>query len=73
VQGVSAGGPAAKAGLVSGDVITSINDKGTSTIDDLISVLSELKPQQTVTLKVVTQQGAHKTLHLTLGTFPGTG
>ena len=73
VQGVSAGGPAAKAGLVSGDVITSINDHGTSTIDDLISVLSELKPQQTVTVKVVTQQGAHKTLHLTLGTFPGTG
>jgi S1-C subfamily serine protease len=72
VQGVSAGGPAAKAGLVSGDVITSVNGQATPTIDDLISVLSELKPGQTVTLKVVTQQGTHKTLQLTLGTFPGT-
>jgi putative serine protease PepD len=73
IQGVTAGGPAAKAGLVSGDVITSVNAKGTPTIDDLISVVSELRPGRIVTLKVVTQHGAHKTLHLTLGTFPGTG
>ena len=73
VQGITAGGPAAKAGLVSGDVITSVNGKQTPTVDDLTSALSELKPQQTVTVEVTTQQGAHKTLHLTLGTFPGTG
>jgi putative serine protease PepD len=71
VQSVTAGGPAAKAGLVSGDVITSVNGSRTATIDDLTSVVSELKPGQTVTLDVVTQHGAHKTLHLTLGTFPG--
>jgi hypothetical protein len=35
--------------------------------------VSELKPGTTVALDIVTQQGAHKTLHLTLGTFPGTG
>ena len=73
VQGVAGGGPAEKAGLVSGDVITSVNDQGTPTIDDLISVVSELKPGTIVTLEVVTQHGAHKTLHLKLGTFPGTG
>jgi putative serine protease PepD len=73
VQGVAEGGPAAKAGLVSGDVITSVNDHQTSTLDDLISVVSELRPGTTVTLAVVTQHGAHKTLHLKLGTFPGTG
>jgi len=72
VQGVTAGGPAAKAGLVSGDVITSVNDHQTPTLDDFISVVSELKPGTTVTLAVVTQHGAHKTLHLKLGTFPGT-
>jgi putative serine protease PepD len=72
VQGVAEGGPAAKAGLVSGDVITSVNDRQTSTLDALISVVSELKPGTTVTLAVVTQHGAHKTLHLKLGTFPGT-
>ena len=72
VQSVTAGGPAAKAGLVPGDVITSVNDHQTPTLDDFISVVSELKPGTTVTLAVVTQHGAHKTLHLKLGTFPGT-
>src|SRR5437763_8679134 len=71
VQGITAGGPAAKAGLVSGDVITSVNHHQTPTLDDFISVVSELKPGTTVTLAVVTQHGAHKTLHLKLGTFPG--
>src|SRR5437763_7954303 len=73
VQGITAGGPAAKAGLVSGDVITSVNHHQTPTLDDFISVVSELRPGRTVELGVVTQHGAHKTLHLTLGTFPGTG
>jgi putative serine protease PepD len=72
VQGVTAGGPAAKAGLVSGDLITSVNGRRTPTVDDLTSVVSELKPGTTVALDVETQHGAHKTLHLTLGTFPGT-
>ena len=72
VQGVTTGGPAAKAGLVSGDLITSVNGRRTPTVDDLTSVVSELKPGTTVALGIVTQKGAHKTLHLTLGTFPGT-
>jgi putative serine protease PepD len=73
VQNVTAGGPAAKAGLESGDVIVTLNGHRTATVDDLTSVASELKPGTTVSLGVVTQHGAHKTLHLTLGTFPGTG
>jgi putative serine protease PepD len=73
VQKVTAGGPAAKAGLVTGDVITSVDGSRTATVDDLTSAVSELKPGTTVTLTVVTQHGARKTLHLTLGTFPGTG
>jgi putative serine protease PepD len=72
VQRVTTGGPAAKAGLASGDVITSVNGEQTATVDDLTSVVSELKPGKTVTLAVVTQDGTHKTLHLTLGEFPGT-
>jgi putative serine protease PepD len=71
VQSVTTGGPAAKAGLASGDVITSVNGRQTPTIDDLTSRVSELKPGTTVTLGIVTQNGAHKTLHLTLGEFPG--
>jgi putative serine protease PepD len=71
VQSVTTGGPAAKAGLQVGDVVTSVNGKPTATVDDLTSVVSELKPGTTVALGVVTQQGAHKTLHLRLGEFPG--
>jgi putative serine protease PepD len=71
VQSVTPGGPAAKAGLASGDVITSVNGHQTPTVDDLTSVVSELRPGTTVALEVVTQKGAHKTLHLTLGEFPG--
>jgi putative serine protease PepD len=71
VQSVTRGGPAAKAGLQVGDVITSVNGKATATVDDLTSVVSELKPGTTVALGVVTQRGAHKTLHLRLGEFPG--
>ena len=71
VQSVTPGGPAAKAGLAPGDVITSVNGQKTATVDDLTSVVSELKPGTSVSLEVVTQRGAHKTLHLTLGTFPG--
>jgi len=73
VQSVTAGGPAAKAGLVAGDVITSVNGRQTPTVDDLTSVVSELKPGTKVSLAVVTQHGAHKSVDLTLGTFPGTG
>jgi S1-C subfamily serine protease len=71
VQSVTAGGPAAKAGLVPGDVIKSMNGKATPTVDDLTSVGSELRPGTTVSLAVVTQHGEHKTLHVKLGTFPG--
>jgi len=71
VQSVTPGGPAAKAGLEAGDVIRSLNGKATPTVDDLTSVGSELKPGTTVSLAVVTQHGKHKTLHVTLGTFPG--
>ncbi|HZT85702.1 MAG TPA: trypsin-like peptidase domain-containing protein [Gaiellaceae bacterium] len=71
VQSVTSGGPAAKAGLVRGDVITAVNGHGTPTVNDLTSVVSELKPGTTVSIAVVTQHGAHKTLHLKLGEFPG--
>jgi S1-C subfamily serine protease len=71
VQSVTPGGPAAKAGLQPGDVVKSVNGRPTATVDDLTSVASELKPGTTVTLQIVTQNGQHKTVHLTLGTFPG--
>ena len=71
VRSVTAGGPASKAGLEQGDVIASVNGHETPTVDDLTSVVSELKPGTTISLGIVKQNGAHKTLHLTLGEFPG--
>jgi putative serine protease PepD len=71
VQTVTAGGPAAKAGLVAGDVIRSVNGQSIATVDELTSVVSELKPGTTVALAIDTQRGERKTLHLKLGEFPG--
>jgi putative serine protease PepD len=73
IRSVTAGGPAAKAGLKAGDVIVSVNGHPTPTVDNLTSVASELKPGMTVSLRIATQSGAHKTVHVTLGTFPGSG
>jgi putative serine protease PepD len=73
VQSVTAGGPAAKAGLKPGDVITAVNGHATPTVDDLTSVISEIKPGTTVRLAIVTQSGERATVHLTLGEFPGGG
>ncbi len=60
---VGAGTPAAKAGLqpfrrgnrgevVSGDVITAINDESVKDLDDMLSVLERRQPGETVTLSV---------------------
>ena len=71
VQSVTSGGPAGKAGIVSGDVITSVNGQPTPTVDDFTSVVAELKPGTTVSLGIDTQHGDHKTVRLKLGEFPG--
>src|SRR5690242_14225808 len=71
VQSVTSGGPAAKAGIMAGDVIQSVNGERTATVDEFTSVVSELKPGDNVTLAVDTQRVERKTVHLTLGEFPG--
>jgi putative serine protease PepD len=71
VAKVIPGGPGGKAGLHVGDVITSIGGKPTPTVDDLLTLLAELKPGQRVAVTVVNQSGMKRTLHLTLGELPG--
>jgi putative serine protease PepD len=68
---VNAGGPAAKAGLQVGDVIVSVAGRPTPTTDALSSVLAERKPGQKVAVVVHHQNGGKATLHVTLGTYPG--
>ena len=67
---VSVGGPAAKAGIVVGDVITAINGTPTPTSDDLGTALAAFKPRQTIKLAVTHQGGTTGTVSVTLGELP---
>ncbi len=69
---VTAGGPAAKAGLKVGDVITAIDGKPTPGSDQLGTIIASHKPGQTVTLKVTHQNGTSDEIKVTLGQYPGT-
>jgi putative serine protease PepD len=68
---VTPGGPAAKAGIHSGDVIVSVAGKPTPTTDVLSAVLATLKPGKTVPVVVRHQNSKKATLQVKLGTYPG--
>lgn len=86
VEQVTAGGPAAKAGLmastgqttiagqnipVGGDVITAVNGQPIKSMDDLIAYLNDnTSVGQTVTLTVL-RNGKETSVAVTLGTRPG--
>jgi S1-C subfamily serine protease len=69
---VVAGSPAAKAGLVQGDVITKINGTTIPNSDGFITVISGYKPGDTVTLTVVTPSHKTTTVKVTLASRPAT-
>ncbi len=71
VVAVEAGGPADRAGLKAGDVITSVAGVATPTVDALSTELVQLQPGQTVPVQVVHQDGSSGTVSVTLGTLPG--
>lgn len=71
VGSVVANGPAAKAGIVIGDLITSVAGKPTMTSDDLGAILAGLRPNQTTKLRITRQNGAATTVTITLGELPG--
>jgi putative serine protease PepD len=73
VGSVSPGGPAAKAGLKAGQLIVSVAGRPTPTLDDLTSILSQLKPGRKAAVVARRQSGGKETLHVTLGTYPGGG
>jgi S1-C subfamily serine protease len=68
---VTHGGAAARAGMRVGDVITSVGGKSTTTVGALSAVLAGLKPGRKVSVVVRHQNGMRTTLHVTLGSFPG--
>jgi S1-C subfamily serine protease len=71
VTSVAPNGPAAKAGIRQGDVITAIGGKPTPTVDALSQVLAGHKPGQTAAIKLVRQSGAAATVRLTFASSPG--
>ena len=71
VAAVTPGGPAAKAGLRPGDVITAVNGTATPDTETLAAVLAGLHPGQQVPVSVTKADGSTTTMHLTLGQLPG--
>lgn len=63
---VGAQSPAARAGMASGDVIVSINDKPIIGVDNLRVVISQLKPGSQARIKIY-RNGAPKMLLVTVG------
>jgi S1-C subfamily serine protease len=73
VVSVQPGGPAARAGIVRGDIITSINGQPISSPVDVALVLATLRSGQTVKVGITKPDGSRATLTVTLGQYPGGG
>jgi putative serine protease PepD len=71
VAKVQADGPAAKAGIRVGDLITAVDGTATPDPATLADVLAGLQPGQVVTIAVGHPGGARRTVRVTLGQFPG--
>jgi putative serine protease PepD len=71
VSAVTANGPAAKAGIVVGDAITSLAGQPVQSIEDISVTLANLKPGGKLALGIRTPQGKAETVTVTLGQFPG--
>ena len=71
IAAVSPGGPAAKAGLQPGDVITAVNGTATPDTEALAAVLAGLQPGQQVPLSVTKADGSTATVTVTMGQLPG--
>ena len=71
VTQVEAGGPAATAGITTGDVITEVDGTATPDPATLAEFLAGLKPGQTVPVAVTRPDGTTQTVQVTLGQYPG--
>lgn len=71
IYSVAPGGPAEKAGLVSGEVITAVDGQQTPDNAALDTILANEKPGDQVTLSILHQDGSQAKVKVTLGEFPG--
>lgn len=66
---VSAGSPAAKAGIKEGDIITKVNDKRLDANNPLLSAISQHLPGDTVSVTYL-RDGKESTVQVTLAQYP---
>ncbi|MFL5721433.1 MAG: S1C family serine protease [Chloroflexota bacterium] len=71
VYAVQQGGPAAKAGIEQGDLITSVDGKQVADANELSMVLAALEPGKSVPVVVQKSDGSQSTVDVTLGQLPG--
>ena len=69
---VGPGTPAAESGIVSGDVITAINDQPVTGADNFRVTVSQLRPGSQAVVKLI-RNGAEQSVRVTLGELPGAG
>jgi serine protease Do len=71
VQNVEAGGPADKAGVQPGDIVTRVDGKAVDRSTDLPRMIGSIKPGSKVTLQVFRAKGhAYQDVPVTVGEFP---
>ena len=71
VASVEPGGPAERAGIAQGDVITAVDDRPTPNPDDLAEVLATLAPGDVAPVTITRPDGSQATVEVTLGEYPG--
>ncbi len=72
VASVQPGGPADKAGIQAGDLITAVAGKPTPNPAGVASALAGLQPGQAVKVDLVHADGSKNSVTITLGQIPGT-
>ena len=71
VTKVQSGGPAAKAGIRAGELVTAVDGTATPDPATLADVLAGLHPGQAVRVEVVLPDGTGRTVRVALGQYPG--
>jgi putative serine protease PepD len=71
VASVQRGGPAARAGIVPGDVITSIGGRSIRSPVDVAEALATLRSGETVAIRITKRDGSSATVKVRLGQYPG--